>query len=686
MLLCLALLGFAMGETAAFAQESSIFELLSSQTKKKKKKKKKRKAKRRAKQPEKAAEEPKKERSVVKAIDPTEEEREAEEEKKSEDDEIAPDAPPPLTPEQLEEKRVEDAKRKLEAERRKDSTVTPGTASRWSNRGAMIPVASPVPVIAALPERAVPIEGTIETPGQSLLGGGQEEILSARLSLSYYHINTMSQDQVFQQATFVLGQNTTTVLLQDQDRDIDFLRARATLGYDHIAGSDFSVRLDVEYRPQINGTRFTDYRLNEAYASYGLTEFRDRDGPWWGIALGRLAIREAGYAQADGLAARFRIVDWLRAGVFGGVTGNPYGYNWNLRTTEVFSVDYYTGGAFLSFQIPELIVNVAGVLTYANVAINASGIDRAYVYVDGAWLIMPELNFVVNGWLDVVSGGQVVQNVHGSLNWAPFDELSLSLGGGRFSTVLYGVSADPLRCKDVQNLNALGCSYVADGDNAYVFADETTRVIYANDNTPIVPFDAVLMTSVYNTVWLRGAYSILRDLEVTAKFDTVIREASVNRDALIAETQSTVQPSALRMVPGVGLRYRNPDIVDARVAGAYIIDDQSQANALVSATVGRGLFGLYLSGDVRYYFGDIGGLDTGVHLSYTFPRDWFPGALSVRGTFRFFRENVALFVPTPSVDPLVPARDPMNPANVPDWEVIEKQDSILGYAGIEWRL
>jgi hypothetical protein len=347
-----------------------------------------------------------------------------------------------MTPEQMEEQRVEEAKLKLEAERRQMSRVTPGAPSRWSNRGAMVPVESTVPVAAELPERAIPIDQTIETPGQSLLGGGREEILSARLSFGYYHLQTKGQDQVFNQA-FTLGQpNTTATLVPGKDRDIDFLRARATMGYDHIAGSDFAVRLDVEYRPNITGSRFTDYRLNEAYVSYGLTEFRTPDSPWWGLALGRLAIREAGYAQADGLAARFRIVDWLNLGVFGGVTANPYGYNWNLRSTEVFSVDWYTGGAFVSLQIPELIVNLAGVVTYGNLAVNAADFERAYIYLDGSWLILPELNFVVNGWVDLLPDSQIAQNITGSFNWSPWDDLSLALGGGRFTTLLYSVSAD----------------------------------------------------------------------------------------------------------------------------------------------------------------------------------------------------------------------------------------------------
>ena len=635
-------------------------------TKKKKKKKaaKKTEAKKEEPKKEETKAEPKKEeRRVVKPVEPPAGEAEKKEEP-AEEEKLEVEQPPPMTPEQLEEQRVEAAKKKIEAERRQQSKVTPGAPSRWSNRGAMVPVASTVQVTADLPERAVPITEVVTTPGQDLLGGGREEILSARLSFGFYHLSTQGQDQVFVQA-FDAQPGTTNVatLIPGEDRDIQFLRARATMGYDHIAGSDFAVHLDVEYRPQINGTRFTDYRLNEAYASYGLTEFKSSEGPWWGLALGRLAIREAGYAQADGLAARFRIVDWLRAGLFGGVTGNPYGYNWNQRNTEVFSANWYTGGAFVSLQIPQLIVNVAGVVTYANIAVNLADIDRAYVYLDGAWLILPELNFAVNGWIDVLSGGQVVQNIHGTLSWTPWNELSLALGGGRFSTLLYAVSAD-------------NYTFVANGDNEY----ENLGNVVSETDTPIVPFDAVLMTTTYNTVWVRGGYRILRELEVTAKYDVLIRDSSVNQPLLQAQVENVVEPSALRMLPGLGVRYRNPEIVDVNLEGTYIIDDESQADAVISGGIGRALFGFYLNADVRYYVGEIGAWDAGALLSYTFPRDWFPGALSLRGMFRYFQEHVAVYTPTPGVAPT------RADTFVDGWNLIKDQNSILGFAGIEWRL
>ncbi len=537
--------------------------------------------------------------------------------------------------------------------------------SRWSNRGAMVPIVSPVPVTAELPERAVPIETPVETPGQALSGGAGEERISARLSLSGYHLETSGLGRVLgptprdtpappNDSRYATNNWEIPTVQDGASRDIDLLRARATLGYEHIAGTELSLHLDVEYRPQISGSRFTDYRLNEAYASYGLDEQRTQEAPWWGVALGRLAVREAGYAQADGIAARFRIAGGLQAGIFGGVTGNPYGYNWNQRRTEVFSADWYTGGAFVSLQLPELSVNLAGVVIYAKIAEGLSDVDRAYVYLDGAWLILPELNLVVNGWLDVLPGGQVVQNLSGSFSWSPFDDLSLALGGGRFSTLLYAVSS--------------GYTFTAAGDNAVVVGGNQ-RTIVDPDGQPVVPFDAALMTSIYSTAWLRGAYRILRELELGVRLDVLIRD---------------VVPGAPRVVPGVTVRYGNPEIIDAHVDLAYIADPESQAKAVISGGLGRGLFGFYLSGDLRYLPGDIDAFDAGTTLGYTFPRGWFPGTLSVHGMFRYFRENVALYLQEPDLASIVYELQP--DGEIRGWETIEKQETLIAFAGIEWRL
>jgi hypothetical protein len=587
------------------------------------------------------------------------------------------EAPPPpkepirtvITPAAAEEEmRVEAAQKKLEAERRKDSKITPGTVSRWSNKGAMLPVESAVPILAPLPERAKPIAAGVTTPGQALLDAN-DDLLSMRLSFGGYHLQTSGQDQIYLQGDEVA--DNTTPALRGGTRNIDLLRARATMGYQNIAGSDFGVKLDAEYRPRLNGARFTDWRINELYASYGLTEFKSVDAPFFGVALGRLAIREAGYAQADGLAARFRIVDWLRVGLFGGVTGNPYGYNWNQRNTEVVSIDWITGGLFVSLEIPELIVNVSGVVTFANINPLLSDLDRLYLYVDAAYLILPELNVVVNGWLDMLPGGQIVQNLDATINWTPDWEplrgLSLSVGGGRFTTVIYELST--------------GYSYVANGTNLY---DPTRGPVIGDDGTPVVPFDAVQMTTIYNNARFRAGYRILRDLDVTAKVDYLNRDASAHQGVLQAVAMNTVKPSPHRTLPGGGIRYHNPDIVDAHIGYTAIIDEESQANHAIDFGLGRGLFGAYLGADGRYYAGDISAFDGGFTLSYMFPRDWFPGTLILRGQFRYFRENITILEPIPGNNMIT--RNAENPQLIDGFVPDANQDSILAFGGIEWRL
>jgi hypothetical protein len=215
-----------------------------------------------------------------------------------------------------EQRRVEAAKKKLELENRKGSKITPGTASRWSNKGAMTPVVSEVPLTAPLPDRAKPIEpGTVETPGQALIG--EEELLQARLYYSMSHLETRGQDFVYAPVN-----NGVEVVRRPWDNDLDLYRARASIAYEKIAGSDFGLHLDLEYRGRWSGSYPTDHRINELYVSYGLADFRRDDGPTFGIALGRLAIREAGYAQTDGAVFRVQLSPDLKLGAFGGVTGN----------------------------------------------------------------------------------------------------------------------------------------------------------------------------------------------------------------------------------------------------------------------------------------------------------------------------------------------------------------------------
>lgn len=548
-----------------------------------------------------------------------------------------PPPPPPVAPERA---RVEAAKVAQE----KMSLVTPGTSSRWSNRGAMIPVEAEVPVTVPLPARAIPTPAGVETPGQTLIGG--DELLSARVSFSAYHFETRGQDFVF------LGEDR----LVDQDRDIDLMRARAMFAYDRIAGSEFGLHIDGEYRPRLSGARFTDQRVNELYLSWGLSDFRQRGGPDFGVAVGRVAIREAGYAQADGAAFRLRPLEGMQLGLFGGFTGNPYGYNWRLRKSETFSLDWMTGGVFGSLKGPDYNLAVAGVATYAlGLDDGKKGLDRLYARVDGGYLVTPELNLFFTGFFDMLPGGSLIQNAELVAAYEPVDALELSLGVGRFATVVYELRGYSFTFDPARN----------------TFIDGQTPIVDENNN-PIVPFDAALFTVAYWQIRPRIGYRVSRSFQLYALANTQLRDTADTELLSRATSQAIVPFAALRLMPTAGLHFTDPELFDFNLEGTYVLDDQSNADAIVRASVGRELFGLYLSVDGRLLFGTIGAADGGVDLTYTFPRDWLPGALMIRGSLRYFRENVELGRPT--------AED------IEDNFIIPLQESYLGFAGVEWRL
>jgi hypothetical protein len=583
------------------------------------------------------------------------------EESKSEDRRIEEKRSP-----EEEQKRVEQAKKKLATEGRKLSQITPGTASRWSNRGAMTPIVAEVPVTAPLPERAIPVPaGTVETPGQLLTGN--EEVLQARLYFFAYHLATSGQDQVIHDLPSVqpLG---TTVIVPGVSRTFDLYRGRASLAYEHIANGNLGAHLDLEYRTKSSGDVPTDHRINEAYLSWGLVDFRKGGGPDFGVALGRVAIREAGYAQADGAALRLRLGPDFNFGAFGGVTGNPYGYNWLLAQNEEFSTKWVRGGAFVAYRAPRVFANASGVLTYANIGSGRSGLDRAYFYVDAAYLATETLNIFATGFLDVV-GGLPIQNVNVVASYSPTDDFNIRFSAGRFSTIVYDIST------------------------AYTFAIDRfgnrggltnpNAVIVDENGQPIVPFDAVRATTIYNDFNLSLGYRPIRELEVYGSGEVLIRDTTMSDRANTATVGAALKFSSLRIQPSAGVRYRNPALLDANAQLTYIIDDNSQARAFIAAGVGRGWEGLYAMLDARYIFGTIPGLDGGFELTYVFPREWFPGRLMARATFRYYRESLAL--DRPALMPLPMAAGPPNQVVAGTTTPIQAQESILGLLGVEWR-
>ncbi|MBK8012635.1 MAG: hypothetical protein IPK13_14890 [Deltaproteobacteria bacterium] len=571
-------------------------------------------------------------------------------------------------------------KEKATLEGRGTSKVTEGTPSRWSNRGAMTPIESEVPIAPAapLPERSIPVAAGVETPGQSLTG--HEELLSARLSLGFYRLSTNTLDRLFYPRGIPAQPTTEGGVDESKDYDIEFLRARVGMAYERIGGSDLGLHLDLEYRPRIAGSRLTDQRINELYVSYGLTDFHRRGNrSSFGLALGRVAVREAGYAQADGLLLRFRVSSEpsLVLGLFGGFSGNPYGYNWARRTTELFSTNWMTGGVFGQLHLSELVANFAAVGTYANLPADearnlgaSSGLERLYVYVDVAYQASASLNFFVTGFINAYSGGEALQRLEavGAYRQDGDGDWALTVSLARFSTLLYALTAeysyevDPFGNR-VGNLDA----------------GRANQVIVDAEGRPIATFDAALYSAVYNQATVRAGYRLTSDLEGFVRSKLLLRDLGATRSALrSAGIETAPDVASLRFLPSVGVQYRNKRIVDASVEMTYVQDAASQADGILQAGVGRGLFGLYLGLDGRLILGTVRGIDVGSDLSYTLPRDWFPGQVMVHGTVRYFRERIP-GLGRPRAD-----QNFLNGEEV--LESAARQVSWLGFAGLEWRL
>jgi len=517
--------------------------------------------------------------------------------------------------------------------KRKASTLIPGSLSRWSNAGAMEPIASEVEITAPLPSRAVPLLPGQDTPGQRLIEDGER--ISAHLSLFGDHMETVRQDA----------------------NDIDLVRARATLDYDRIGGSDFGLHLDLEYRGNAGARRLTDRRINAAYASYGALDFRRDDGPRFGIALGRVAIREAGYAQVDGGALRFRILPEIKLGIYGGVTGNPHVYNWQLRKTEDFSTDWIGGGLFGSARVGPIFADFAYGLTIANK--NGGGLDRMFAYVDAGWAIRDDLDLFLTGWVDFIKAGTALQSIDLLASYAPSRNLHLRVSASRYATVIYAFSTlysyrfDPAG-------NAVGVNQtVVDGNGA-----------------PIVPFDAVSLQAVYDELGARLGYRVVDSFEPYVALTMQIREAG---------GPGSVDVAALRLMPVVGATFRHPAIADISGQLMGIVDAQTDKKAIVQLAVGRDFGGFRPTIDMRAYVGGVGALEGGLDMTYTFAREMLPGRLLLRGMVRYTREDVAIARPPERCLGAVP--DPTCAILGADAVLpfVPLQESFYSYAGVDWR-
>lgn len=541
--------------------------------------------------------------------------------------------------------------------------------SRWSNEGAETPIPSPVPVTAPVPERNRPRPVGVETPGQSRVD--DTDLLSARVALSGYRLTTVGQDLVYADE---LGPDGQLVRL-DRDRDIELLRARLTFGYERIGGSWFSTRVDAELRPRLGGPgRPDDQRVGAAYLAWGLTRRHRPDSPDFGVALGRIPVPEAGGAQVDGVLVRWRPLERLGVGAFGGLTGFPYGYNWRLREAQTFSSDWVTGGAFASWRGAEFQASVAGAVTAATVPRpppDPGDLDRVYLHGDLGWQPTRDLSLRVRGTFDLLPEGQSIQSARVGASWTP-GPARVTLSVGRYATVVYrlslgyGFAVDPL-----------GGRYEAGGPP-----------IVDEDGRAVVPFDAARLVAVYDEVQLGLGWRLDPRLDVFARASLRVRDPSTAESLALEAVAPGAVPladtvagfAAARFVPTVGVRFADPAWLDARARVTGIVDPRAQADAITRLALGRELFeGARLAVDGRWVAGEIDGLDGGATASYRLPRGWGPGRLGFRLSYRYFQETVA--VERPASDDQVGPLDPDASR-----AVIPTQESHLGFFGLDWRL
>lgn len=539
--------------------------------------------------------------------------------------------------------------------------------SRWSSRRPQSSTDARARVQAETPSRTVRRANDVVTRRGRRLGNAGNTF-SARLALSGMNVSVLNQPN------YSAGQDGTGVLdPSDYSRDIRLLRARVTGSVERIAGSYFFAHVDAEFRPRLEGDgRFDSQRLNGAVVGWGLMDGRAgvRDGPKIGVALGRLAVREAGFASADGLVLRVRPVAGFDLGFFGGVTGNPYGANWRERIDESFSTNWVTGGGFSRIARGVFQASLAGVFTAATSSTEStsSGVERVYVHADIGWQPHPVVSVFATGYFDLLPGGQQLQNGDIGITWGP-GLLRVRASVGRWSTLFYegaiegGADIDPLG-------NRFGSP--TDGTNV-------DRSIINEASKAITPFDAAIQVASYYNARLSAAYRFSQVVEAYLRVNTMIRDTGSSRSALAfldvpeADSDDVARFSPLRVLPAIGLYIREPTILDINGELVLIEDEQSVTDLVMRLGLGRAWGGLYTSVDGRLFLGEIDGYDGGLRLVYTFPLQIAIGTIQMSASVRYFREN--------GLDLLDFEGGDRNQV-----QVLSTQETLLGFVGFEWRL
>ncbi|MEE2904595.1 MAG: hypothetical protein VYC39_19860 [Myxococcota bacterium] len=537
----------------------------------------------------------------------------------------------------------------------KDSELKTKALSRWSNLGAMTPIKTEVPVQAELPKRNQPRLTPVITPGQSLTG--RQGQFSSRISAAYYHVTTLGQDIGYDYSP----DNPRIVLLENANRDISLYRLRLDANYTRIKGSWFSAHTDGEYRGSRTTSRPTEYRLNSLHLSYGMTAHRKKREPVWGLQMGRVPIREAGFLSVDGLVLRAKPMEKLVIGAFGGLTNNPFRFNYRLYRPEEFSSDWSRFGAMASWSMDNFFIEMSGAATYYQK--EDFQLDRVAVYLNSGLSLSKDLDLFIHAWIDGLDTGQRIQNLQAIAAYRPSRQMYFRFVLERFSTIMYRFSTPESFERDP--LGALVVPLDQQGNEGA----QTSTIVDENGN-PVDSFNSELQVATYSAARLRAGYKFAPKIEGFLQLDTLMRTPD-----------QYVDPTSIanfRFLPGIGLIYKNRRLFDAEVRSLAIVDDSATNRALLRLRAFRTWKGLTGTLDGQWFLGEENAADGGISLAYQFPLSWFPGRLQIRSMFRYFYENVSLEQPTNGAISLQ--------RGVDELRVIPVQESYMGYLGVDWKM